>query len=130
MLSIDGVVASEAAAAGDVRRPLPTAEGGSETCGQGQRRSEGEEACLCFYHSLKVHTVRAKTMSYEALEREYIITKSATRAGLPPLPEDPKEALAWMRSGVKNDDSRATFELAQAYQYGKCGISINAINQR
>ena len=69
-------------------------------------------------------------MTYEVLEREYIITKSATRAGLPPLPEDPKEALAWMRSGVKNDDSRATFELAQAYQYGKCGISINAMNQR
>ena len=66
-------------------------------------------------------------MTYEVLEREYIITKSATRAGLPPLPEDPKEALAWMRSGVKTDDSRATFELAQAYQYGKCGISINAM---
>lgn len=58
MLSIDGVVASEAAAAGDVRRLTDRRGWLGDVRAGPEEASEGEEApllWLCFYHSLKVH---------------------------------------------------------------------------
>ena len=55
MLSIDGVVASEAAAAGDVRRLTDRSGWLGDVRAGPEEASQGEEAGLCFYHSLKVH---------------------------------------------------------------------------